>query len=105
MKRTRAALFLLVLAATAISASAAAGADAQRGETMAKRWCAACHVVSPDQTRATTQAPPFSEIAGKPGFDAAKLAFYLLMPHPRMPDMSMSRAEAADLTAYIASQK
>jgi hypothetical protein len=39
-----------------------------------------------------------------PGFDAAKLALYLLLPHPKMPDMSLTRSEAADLTAYIVSQ-
>jgi hypothetical protein len=26
----------------------------------------------------------------------------LLDPHPKMPDMALSRAEAADLAAYIA---
>jgi len=29
----------------------------------------------------------------------------LLTPHPRMPDMDLTRAEAADLVAYIASLK
>ena len=35
---------------------------------------------------------------------AAKLALFLLAPHPRMPDMSLSRSEAADLAAYIERQ-
>jgi mono/diheme cytochrome c family protein len=106
MTRARAVLLFLVVAASATLAATAAGAaDAERGETMARRWCAACHVVAPGQTRGSTQAPPFSAIASKPGFDAAQLALYLLLPHPRMPDMNMSREEAADLAAYIASQK
>ena len=79
-------------------------ADAQQGEVLAKRWCAACHVVASDQQRANGQAPPFSAIGKTPGFDAAKLALYLLLPHPKMPDMNLSRGEAADLAAYIASQ-
>ena len=29
---------------------------------------------------------------------------YLLMPHPKMPDMNLTRNEAADLAAYIVSQ-
>jgi hypothetical protein len=33
------------------------------------------------------------------------LAYFLLSPHPRMPDMNLSRSEAADLAAYIARQK
>jgi hypothetical protein len=39
-----------------------------------------------------------------PGFDSAKLALFLLYPHPKMPDMNLSRSEAADLAAYIAAQ-
>ena len=57
-----------------------------------------------DQNRGNTQAPPFSTIAKTPGFDAGKLALYLLLPHPKMPDMNLSRSEAADLAAYIATQ-
>ena len=98
-----AALPLSLLFAVGFSQGAAA-ADAAKGETMAKRWCASCHVVVADQKIGTAQAPPFSGIAKKPGFDEAKLAFYLLVPHPRMPDMNLSRAEAADLAAYIARQ-
>lgn len=86
-------------------ANAAAAADAGNGEKLAKRWCAACHVVASDQRSGNTQAPPFSAIAKKPGFDEAKLAFFLLVPHPKMPDMSLSRSEAADLAAYIARQR
>ena len=86
-------------------ADAAMAANASNGEILAKRWCAACHVVASDQQRGSTQAPPFSSIANKPTFDAATLAFYLLVPHPRMPDMNLSRAEAADLAAYIGRQK
>ena len=85
-------------------ANAAAAADASNGEKLAKRWCAACHVVASDQRQGTTQAAPFSAMANTPGLDAAKLALYLLLPHPKMPDMSLSRSEAADLADYIAAQ-
>jgi mono/diheme cytochrome c family protein len=95
---------LLILAATLMLMDAARAADAALGEQMARRWCAACHVVARDQPGGNTQAPPFSAIARKPGFDAGKLALFLLLPHPRMPDMNMSRDEAADLAAYIAAQ-
>jgi len=63
-------------------------------------------VVSPTQSRpATDQAPPFATVAKTPGFDAAKIALFLLNPHPKMPDMALSRSEAADLAAYIATLK
>ena len=37
--------------------------------------------------------------------DAPMLALFLLLPHPKMPDMALSRNEAADLAAYIVSLK
>jgi mono/diheme cytochrome c family protein len=79
-------------------------ADADNGSRLAHRWCESCHVVSATQRRATTdQAPPFATIARRPGFDPAKIALFLLDPHPKMPDMSLTRMEAADLAAYIGS--
>jgi len=96
---------LLSVTMAALLPQAAVAASAANGEKMAKRWCATCHIVAKDQkSGGSTQSPPFSAIANKPGFDASKLALYLLLPHPRMPDMNMSRAEAEDLAAYIADQ-
>jgi len=83
----------------------ALAADASNGERLARRWCASCHVVAPDQRSTTGEAPPFAAIAAKPGFDEAKVAFFLLDPHPKMPDMGLSRTEAADLAAYMAKLK
>jgi mono/diheme cytochrome c family protein len=108
MRKNLGPLFALPLAAAVIMAAAAPalGADADNGRRLAHRWCEACHVVSATQRRmASDQAPPFSAIAKRPGFDAAKIAFFLLDPHPKMPDMGLSRTEAADLAAYIASLK
>jgi mono/diheme cytochrome c family protein len=93
-----------LLLATPVGTTAHA-ADALKGETLAKRWCATCHIVASDQQRGTTQAPPFSAVAGKPNFNEAALAYFLLTPHPRMPDMNLTRSEAADLAAYIKTQK
>jgi mono/diheme cytochrome c family protein len=84
----------------------AQAADPYNGSRLAHRWCEACHVVTPTQTRATTDmAPPFASIASRPDFDAAKIALFLLDPHPKMPDMSLTRYEAGDLAAYIATLK
>ena len=99
----RLALSLLLL--TAVAGTGAYAADAFKGEALAKRWCATCHIVASDQQRGTTQAPPFSAVAGKPDFNERTLAYFLLTPHPRMPDMGLTRSEAADLAAYIKNQK
>ena len=88
----------------ALLAQPGQAADADNGSRLAHRWCEACHVVTPTQRRPVIdQAPPFATIAKQPGFSAAHVAILLLDPHPKMPDMSLTRAEAADLAAYIAS--
>ena len=76
-------------------------ADAVHGLDLAKRWCASCHVVSPDQQIASADVPPFAAIANSPNFDPKRLAYFLLEPHPKMPQMAISRSAADDIAAYI----
>ena len=111
--RTKALVYLMsrrscpVVAVALIAgclAKTALAADPSHGETVVKRWCASCHLVAPGQ-KSSTEAPPFAAVAKQPDFDANKLAFFLLDPHPKMPNMQLSRTEAADIAAYIASLK
>ena len=105
----RAAQRLLMAGCYAVSIFASAAtsfaADADNGKTLANRWCSSCHVVAHDQKLATDQAPPFASLAKMPGFDASKLAFLLLKPHPNMPSLSLSRTEIADIAGYMATLK
>lgn len=95
-----------VVVAALLASTSAFAADSANGERLAHRWCESCHVVSQRQAGAgTDQAPPFATIAKRPNFDAAQVALFLLNPHPKMPDMNLTRAEAADLAAYIAKLK
>jgi mono/diheme cytochrome c family protein len=98
-------VFPSLMLAAALGTASAFAADPNNGARLARRWCAPCHVVASNQRGPTGEAPPFTTIAAKPDFDAAKLAFFLMDPHPKMPNMSLSRTEAADLAAYIASLK
>jgi mono/diheme cytochrome c family protein len=91
--------------AAILGVTPAFAADPDNGERLARRWCAPCHVVASNQRGPVGEAPPFATIAAKPDFDTGKLAFFLLDPHPKMPDMQLSRTEAADLAAYIATLK
>lgn len=75
------------------------------GQDLAKRWCASCHLVSADQKRAVADVPAFATIARTPNFDADRLARFLLDPHPKMPELPLSRTAAEDIAAYIASLK
>jgi mono/diheme cytochrome c family protein len=88
--------------ALALPPNGGVAADSAHGEQLAKRWCASCHIVGPDQTHGADNVPTLASIARRPGFSADKVAKFLMDPHPRMPDMQLGRAEAADLGAYIA---
>ena len=95
-----AGLMALVLVASVSSQAA----DATRGQQLAQQWCASCHIVTHDQARGADNVPAFAAIARRPGFDAEKLARFLMDPHPKMPDIQLDRREAGDLAAYIESQ-
>ena len=106
---------LAVLAATTLFLTASAGytaetepgykANVEHGIDLAKRWCASCHLVSADQQRASADVPPFAVIAQSPNFNPDRLAHFLLDPHPKMPELPLSRTAADDIAAYIASLK
>lgn len=92
------------LAATALAAAPVHRPDAAAGRAVAERWCAGCHVVGPAPQSAASDAPSFAALAARDGdITAAWLAFRLLNPHPQMPQLSLTRNEAADLAAYFAS--
>ena len=95
----------LLLGVSSLGLGPTYAADASNGERLAQRWCASCHVISSSQKGPVNEAPPFASIAKSPDFSAARIALFLLDPHPKMPNMTLSRNEAADLAAFIAKQK
>ena len=99
------AAFLLALLALSLMSSAAVAYDPTRGAKLAKHWCASCHIVSSDQSKGSDTAPTFSSIANGPDFDEKGTARFLTHSHPRMPGVHLSREEARDLSAYIATLK
>jgi mono/diheme cytochrome c family protein len=95
-------LYVAVLAIfAAVAGRPALAADASNGQQLAERWCAACHVVSRNQREASSDAPPFAEIANRANFREAGIAAFLLDPHAKMPNMNLTRFEAGDIAAYI----
>ena len=92
-----------LLGACAIAGSfsvPAFAADPDNGLNLARHWCAACHVVSPDQKEASADVPTFADIARRTT-DTKPLALFLTKPHGQMPDMTLSQPEIADIIAYI----
>ena len=94
---------VLFVASMGFAGSHAEAADADHGADLARRWCAACHVVDGGQTQASADVPAFATIARRSDFSPEKVAFFLLDPHPKMPNFPLSRTEAADIAAYIGS--
>ncbi|UPJ56703.1 cytochrome c [Bradyrhizobium sp. 192] len=96
-------IYLLLAVTSSFGTSSALAADPDHGADLAKRWCASCHVVANGQTQASADVPSFVSIARRPDFSPERLAFFLLDPHPKMPNFPLSRTEAGDIAAYIAS--
>ncbi|WFU43467.1 cytochrome c [Bradyrhizobium sp. CB82] len=92
-----------LIVAAGLSGSPASAADPDHGADLAKRWCASCHLVTSEQNQASADIPAFAAIARRPDFTPEKLAFFLLDPHPKMPNFPLSRIEAGDIAAYIGS--
>jgi len=77
------------------------------GEQVARALCVNCHIVDNHSYVVRTDAvPSFPWIAhrGMPD-EAALKAFLSTLPHDRMQDWSLTRAEIRDLSAYIMTLK
>ena len=92
--------WFIALAVLALSPQAYA-ADPAQGERLARRWCAECHVVAPNQTSARVDAPSFASISANRR--VPEISAFLRADHPQMPDMSLSRDEIANLIAWMQS--
>jgi len=106
MKRAASGLAIVALAvllAPSPAPHAQSRPDAAAGRAIAERWCAACHLVGPDQRTASAGVPPFAEMARRHAGSVAVLEGFLADPHPPMPNLSLSRQEIRDLVAYIGS--
>ena len=108
MPRYRSVLVLLALAgfAVAIGNSAHAAGNALRGEQIAERWCAACHIVAPGLVRLDQDQPAsFQEIADTPGMGELALKVFFQTPHRQMPNFKITGEVRDDLIAYITGLK
>jgi len=90
----------------AVEADTVAGSPA-RGGTFARRECAGCHTVRGDATSPKPGAPTFEDIARR--YEDNRLDWELetitQVGHYSMPAKAMSKADIADVTAYVRSLK
>jgi len=105
---------LIAIAATFaalwLSAGAAAAQvhpDAKTGKQIAEKLCVGCHIVGAQAAGATVPAdvPSFARIANKPGQTAQAIAGAIVVPHPPMPQIQLTREEIGDVAAYILTLK
>ncbi len=104
MASARASISACFAALLVLSPGGGAAADAANGGVIAERWCAHCHAVAPRPQRSDAGPPSLAQIGRNPAMDAGALAAFLMTPHPRMPDMSLTRREIEDLLAFIRAQ-
>jgi mono/diheme cytochrome c family protein len=97
------AALMMTCACPAMASDPATGPDPVRGEVLAQRLCATCHVVGEDATGRTVQpgVPSFPAIANKPDQTGNAISLKLIAPHAPMPDTQLTRAEILHLLAYL----
>jgi mono/diheme cytochrome c family protein len=79
-------------------------ADRVAGRRVAEHICAECHQVD-EKPRTGLPGPPFVQIAAMPSTTMAALQAFLRTPHAKMPNISLSKTEIDDVTAYLMSLK
>jgi len=82
-------------------------ADPKIGRDLAFRLCTACHNVDTERRTTTIfpDVPTFTAIANRPGQSAEAVAGAIVLPHPPMPHVQLTRAEIANLSVYTMSLK
>jgi mono/diheme cytochrome c family protein len=78
--------------------AAFAAGDAAAGRALAERWCVGCHAAG---AAGTDAAPPFTEVARRPGRSEEFFYVWLTDPHPPMPRLDLSRQDIANLIVYL----
>lgn len=95
-------LTILVLALTD-TVRAQMRPDPSNGHALAERLCTSCQIVGKEAASGIVSAdvPSFAAIANKPNQAVEAIAGRIVIPHPPMPNIQLTRAEIADLATYI----
>ena len=79
--------------------------DPAQGKALGEKLCTNCHLVSSGQQQAPANAdvPSFHEIANREGQTTGAITARIMLPKHPMPTIPLTKAELADLAAYILS--
>lgn len=99
-----AALALPLFASLAL-AGVTSKPDPVQGKVLAEKLCTNCHLVGSAQQQqpANADVPSFKEIAEREDQSAGAIAARIMLPKHPMPQIPLTKAELADLAAYILS--
>ena len=98
-----AALALPLFASLAL-AGVTSKPDPVQGKLLAEKLCTNCHLVgSAQQQPANADVPSFKEIAEREDQSAGAITARIMLPNHPMPQIPLTKAELADLAAYILS--
>lgn len=80
--------------------------NVENGHALTQRLCITCHASAADNTGGgRPDVPSFPAIARTPNITPERLAGAILLPHPAMPGVPLTRDELRDVIAYIMSLK
>jgi mono/diheme cytochrome c family protein len=92
----------LLLTGSSFAGSTTPKPDPEKGQALAERVCATCHAISRKPAPSlAADVPSFYAIANKPGQAVETIAGRIVIPHPPMPAVSLTREEIADVVTYI----
>lgn len=101
---TSSAKIIALVSIAILAAGAARAQNIAAGKGIAQVWCSNCHGVDPqDQKAVRGEVPTLLEIARMKSTTETSLAAFLTTPHGGMPNLTLSRKEISDLSAYILS--
>ncbi len=107
-RRKLAPIFLSVIAASSIFASAPAIADAQsmrRGKAFAQANCSQCHSINRATRSPRRDAPPFRTLHRRYPVETLEdaLGEGLSTGHPRMPEFRLDPGQVGDFISFLKS--
>jgi cytochrome c len=95
---------IVALLATSAVAQAQESGEPQRGLTVARENCAACHaILRSERASPNPLAPPFRRVANTRGMTALALNHVIHSAHETMPLIILSPEDQWHLVAYILS--
>jgi mono/diheme cytochrome c family protein len=107
---SRAALLLYACRVGSVVAAGPASdtrpGDVERGQMLARAWCAQCHAVERGAQPPFAGVPRFVDVADMPSTTAASLHAFLATPHGGdMPAVKLKADELDAIVAYVLSLK